>query len=130
MDSKALIQAYMRTKKLTQYQQVAAELGFTKSHISSLTTGKVQLTDATAKKIAEEIGLDVEEVLLSLAAVRETDPEIKQAWYNILARYSKSTGTAVALAVAMFLTPSHGPDNTAHNVYYVKLDILFPVTTY
>ncbi|WP_429067926.1 helix-turn-helix domain-containing protein [Aeromonas veronii] len=116
MDSKALIQAYMRTKKLTQYQQVAAELGFTKSHISSLTTGKVQLTDATAKKIAEEIGLDVEEVLLSLAAVRETDPEIKQAWYNILARYSKSTGTAVALAVAMFLTPSHGPDNTAHNV--------------
>ncbi|OEC57581.1 MULTISPECIES: helix-turn-helix domain-containing protein [Aeromonas] len=129
MDSKALIQAYMRTKKLTQYQQVAAELGFTKSHISSLTTGKVQLTDATAKKIAEEIGLDVEEVLLSLAAVRETDPEIKQAWYNILAKYTKGTGTAVALAVAMFLTPSHGPDNTAHNVYYVKLDILFPVTT-
>ncbi|HDO1314755.1 helix-turn-helix domain-containing protein [Aeromonas veronii] len=130
MDSKALIQAYMRTKKLTQYQQVAAELGFTKSHISSLTTGKVQLTDATAKKIAEEIGLDVEEVLLSLAAVRETDPEIKQAWYNILAKYTKGTGTAVALAVAMFLTPSHGPDNTAHNVYYVKCDILFPVTTY
>lgn len=122
MDSKALIQAYMRTKKLTQYQQVAAELGFTKSHISSLTTGKVQLTDATAKKIAEEIGLDVQEVLLSLAAVRETDPEIKQAWYNILARYSKSTGTAVALAVAMFLSPSHGPDHTAHNVdgHYVE----------
>ncbi|TND53089.1 transcriptional regulator, partial [Aeromonas veronii] len=46
------------------------------------------------------------------------------------ARYSKSTGTAVALAVAMFLTPSHGPDNTAHNVYYVKFSILFPVTTY
>ncbi|MCF5838654.1 DUF3693 domain-containing protein, partial [Aeromonas veronii] len=116
MDSKALIQAYMRAKNLTQYQQVAAELGFTKSHISSLTTGKVQLTDATAKKIAEEIGLDVEEVLLSLAAVRETNPEIKQAWYNILAKYTKGTGTAVALAVAMFLTPSHGPDNTAHNV--------------
>ncbi|MGL5091340.1 MAG: helix-turn-helix domain-containing protein [Aeromonas sobria] len=120
MDSKALIQAYMRAKKLTQYQQVAAELGFTKSHISSLTTGKVQLTDATAKKIAGEIGLDVQEVLLSLAAVRETDPEIKQAWYNILAKYTKGTGAAVALAVAVFLTPNHGPDNTAHNVYYVK----------
>ncbi|WP_323083752.1 helix-turn-helix domain-containing protein [Aeromonas jandaei] len=120
MDSKALIQAYMRTKKLTQYQQVAAELGFTKSHISSLTTGKVQLTDATAKKIAAEIGLDVQEVLLNLAAVRETDPELKQAWYDILAKYTKGTGTAVALAVAMFLTPSHGTDMTAHNVYYVK----------
>ena len=130
MDSKALIQAYMRAKKFSQYQQVAAELGFTKSHISSLTTGKMQLTDATAKKIAEEIGLDVNEVLLSLAAVRETDPALKQAWYDILAKYTKGTGTAVALAVAMFLTPSHGPDNTAHNVYYVKLCILFPVTTY
>ncbi|MEN3756675.1 helix-turn-helix domain-containing protein [Aeromonas veronii] len=130
MDSKALIQAYMRAKKFSQYQQVAAELGFTKSHISSLTTGKMQLTDATAKKIAEEIGLDVNEVLLSLAAVRETDPALKQAWYDILAKYTKGTGTAVALAVAMFLTPSHGPDNTAHNVYYVKSSILFPVTTY
>ncbi|HHQ4707484.1 TPA: helix-turn-helix domain-containing protein [Aeromonas veronii] len=130
MDSKALIQAYMRAKKFSQYQQVAAELGFTKSHISSLTTGKMQLTDATAKKIAEEIGLDVNEVLLSLAAVRETDPALKQAWYDILAKYTKGTGTAVALAVAMFLTPSHGPDNTAHNVYYVKFSILFPVTTY
>ncbi|MGN7510290.1 helix-turn-helix domain-containing protein [Aeromonas salmonicida] len=127
MDSKALIQAYMRAKKLSQYQQVAVELGFTKSHISSLTTGKVQLTDETAKKIAEEIGLDVKEVLLSLAAVRETDPELKQAWYDILAKYTKGAGTAVALMAAVFLTPSHGHDLTAHNVYYVKWNILFSV---
>lgn len=129
MDSKTLIQAYMRAKKFSQYQQVAAELGFTKSHISSLTTGKMQLTDATAKKIAEEIGLDVQEVLLSLAAVRETDPELKKAWYEILAKYTKGAGTAVALVAAVFLAPSHGHDLTAHNVYYVKHDILFPVPT-
>ncbi|MFM5103931.1 helix-turn-helix domain-containing protein [Aeromonas veronii] len=130
MDSKTLIEAYMRAKKYTQFQEVAADLGFTQSHISRLTKGKAQLTDATAKKIAEEIGLDPKEIMISLAAVREENPELKQAWYEILARYSKSTGTAVALAVAMFLTPSHGPDNTAHNVYYVKSSILFPVTTY
>lgn len=130
MDSKALIQAYMRAKNFSQYQQVAAELGFTKSHISSLTTGKVQLTDATAKRLAQEIGLDVQEVLLSLAAVRETDPELKKAWYDILAKYTKGAGTAVALAAAVFLAPSHGHDLTAHNVYYVKFYILFPVTTY
>ncbi|MGL4356021.1 MAG: helix-turn-helix domain-containing protein [Aeromonas popoffii] len=120
MDSKALIQAYMRAKKFSQYQQVAAELGFTKSHISSLTTGKVQLTDTTAKKLAEEIGLDVQEVLLSLAAIRATDPELKKAWYNILSNYTKGAGTAVALVAAVFLAPSHGHDLTAHNVYYVK----------
>ncbi|MFM5630839.1 helix-turn-helix domain-containing protein [Aeromonas veronii] len=129
MDSNTLIQAYMRAKKYSQLQEVAADLGFTTSYISAVNKGKSQLTDATAKKIAEEIGLDVQEVLLNLAAVRETNPELKRAWYDILAKYTKGTGTAVALAVAMFLTPSHGPDNTAHNVYYVKLDILFPVTT-
>ncbi|WP_368180207.1 helix-turn-helix domain-containing protein [Aeromonas sp. R5-2] len=124
MDSKTLIQAYMRAKKFTQFQEVAVELGFTQSHVSRLTKGKAQLTDETAKKIAEEIGLDVKEVLISLAAVRETDPELKQAWYDILAKYSKGAGTAVALAAAVFLSPLSGPDLTAHNVYYVKLNIL------
>jgi transcriptional regulator with XRE-family HTH domain len=122
MDSKTLIEAYMRAKKYTQFQEVAADLGFTQSHISRFTKGKAQLTDATAKKIAEEIGLDVKEVMLSLAAVREENPELKQAWYDILAKYTKGTGAAVALAVAVFLTPSHGPDMTAHNVaqHYVE----------
>ncbi|QCG48205.1 helix-turn-helix domain-containing protein [Aeromonas schubertii] len=121
MDSKALIQAYMRAKKFSQYQQVAAELGFTKSHISSLTTGKVQLTDATAKKLAEEIGLDVEEVLINLAAVRETDPELKKAWYSILTKYSKATSAALTLAVAVLMSPGPEQDVTSHNIYYVKL---------
>ena len=120
MDSKTLIQAYMRAKKFTQFQEVAVELGFTQSHVSRLTKGKAQLTDETAKKIAQEIGLDVQEVLISLAAVRATDPELKQAWYDILAKYSKGAGTAVALAAAVFLSPVNGPDLTAHNVYYVK----------
>lgn len=120
MDSKTLIQAYMRAKKYSQFQEVAAELGFTTSYISAVNKGKSQLTDATAKKIAEEIGLDPKEIMLSLAAVRETDPELKQAWYEILARYSKSTGTAVALAVAMFLTPATGL--TTLRIMYIMLN--------
>ncbi|WP_429176010.1 helix-turn-helix domain-containing protein [Aeromonas salmonicida] len=127
MDSKTLIQAYMRAKKYSQFQEVAADLGFTTSYISAVNKGKSQLTDETAKKLAEEIGLDAKEVLLSLAAVRATDPELKQAWYDILAKYTKGAGTAVALMAAVFLTPSHGHDLTAHNVYYVKFSILFPV---
>ncbi|MCH7347168.1 helix-turn-helix domain-containing protein [Aeromonas sp. MR7] len=129
MDSKTLIQAYMRAKKYSQFQEVAADLGFTSSYISAIKHGKSQLTDATAKKLAEEIGLDANEVLLSLAAVRETDPELKKAWYEILAKYTKGAGTAVALVAALFLAPSHGHDLTAHNIYYVKDDILFPVPT-
>ncbi|MFM5243656.1 helix-turn-helix domain-containing protein [Aeromonas rivipollensis] len=120
MDSKTLLMAYMRAKKYSQFQEVAADLGFTTSYISAVNKGKSQLTDATAKKMAEEAGLDVSEVLLSMAAVRATDPELKQAWYDILAKYSKGAGTAVALAAAVFLSPVNGPDLTAHNAYYVK----------
>ncbi|MEL3922262.1 helix-turn-helix domain-containing protein [Aeromonas enteropelogenes] len=108
MDSKTLIQAYMRAKKYTQFQEVAADLGFTSSYISAVNKGKSQLTDETAKKLADEIGLDVQEVLLSLAAVRATDPKIKAAWYDILAKYTKASSTAVALAMAVLLTPDHG----------------------
>ncbi|MDU1141969.1 helix-turn-helix domain-containing protein [Aeromonas rivipollensis] len=124
MDSKTLLLAYMRAKKYSQFQEVAADLGFTTSYISAVNKGKSQLTDATAKKMAEEAGLDVSEVLLSMAAVRATDPELKQAWYDILAKYSKGAGTAVALAAAVFLSPVNGPDLTAHNVYYVKCHML------
>ncbi|MBS4710701.1 helix-turn-helix domain-containing protein [Aeromonas caviae] len=124
MDSKTLLLAYMRAKKYSQFQEVAADLGFTTSYISAVNKGKSQLTDATAKRMAEEAGLDVSEVLLSMAAVRATDPELKQAWYDILAKYSKGAGTAVALAAAVFLSPLSGPDHTAHNVYYVKLSFL------
>ncbi|WP_421193113.1 helix-turn-helix domain-containing protein [Aeromonas enteropelogenes] len=108
MDSKALIQAYMRAKKYTQFQEAAADLGFTSSYISAVNKGKSQLTDETAKKLAEAIGLDVKEVLLNLAAVRETNPELKRAWYDILAQYTKASSTAVALAMAVLLTPDHG----------------------
>ncbi|MGE6110035.1 helix-turn-helix domain-containing protein [Aeromonas sobria] len=118
MNSKTLIEAYMRAKKYTQFQEVAADLGFTQSHISRFTKGKAQLTDATAKKIAEEIGLDVQEVLISLAAVREEDPELKRAWYDILAKYTKGAGTAVALALVVFATPSDWHKLTAHNVAF------------
>ncbi|WP_368163502.1 helix-turn-helix domain-containing protein [Aeromonas sp. R6-2] len=121
MDSKTLIEAYMRAKKFSQYQEAAADLGFTSSYISALVKGKSQLTDTTAKKLAEEIGLDVKEVLLSLHAVKETDPELKKAWYDILTTYSKATGAALTLAVAVLMSPGPEQDVTSHNIYYVKL---------
>ncbi|MGL6393132.1 helix-turn-helix domain-containing protein [Aeromonas veronii] len=54
MDSKTLIQAYMRAKKYSQFQEVAAELGFTTSYISAVNKGKSQLTDATAKRLPKK----------------------------------------------------------------------------
>lgn len=123
MDSKTLLAAYMRAKNFTQLKEVAAELGFSNPYISDLNSGKSQFTDELAIKLANEIGLDPLEVIISLQAVRAKTPETKAAWYDALKKYCASTGTALALGLMMLGSPNSTTDLTAHNVYYVKSDI-------
>ncbi|MEL1217825.1 DUF3693 domain-containing protein [Aeromonas hydrophila] len=130
MDSKTLMAAYMRAKNYTNYAQVCEDLGFTSSYIASVNKGRAQFTDETAKILAEGAGLDVAEVIISLAAIRAKTPEMQAAWYDILKKYCAGTGAALAVACMMMGSLNSEPNPTAHNVYYVKLTILFPVTTY
>lgn len=99
MDSKTLLEAYMRAKKLTQLKEVATELGFSNQYISQIRKGLIQVTDETAIKMAREIGIDPTEVIISLTAVRAEAPEVKAAWYDALKKYCASTGTALALGL-------------------------------
>ncbi|MFQ1785499.1 helix-turn-helix domain-containing protein [Aeromonas veronii] len=130
MDSKTLLEAYMRAKNFTQFKEVAEELGFSNQYISQINRGSIQVTDETAIKMAKEIGIDPAEVIISLTAVRAEAPEVKAAWYDALKKYLASSGTALAVACVMMGSLNSEPSVTAHNVYYVKLHILFPVTTY
>ncbi|MFQ1608136.1 helix-turn-helix domain-containing protein [Aeromonas veronii] len=130
MDSKTLLEAYMRHKNMTQFKEAAAELGFTNQYISEIKLGKSQFTDETAIRMANEIGIDPAEVMISLTAVRAKDPNVKAAWYDALKKYLASTGAALAVACVMVGSANLEPAKTAHNVYYVKSSILFPVTTY
>lgn len=98
MDSKTLLMAYMRAKNFTKYREVADELDFTTAYISDLNTGKAQMTDELAIKLANEIGIDPAEVVISLHAIRAKTPEMKAAWYSILKKYCASTETALAVA--------------------------------
>ncbi|MGN5151784.1 DUF3693 domain-containing protein [Aeromonas enteropelogenes] len=98
MDSKTLLEAYMRAKNFTQFKEVAEELGFSGQYISQIKKGHLQVTDETAKKMAEEIGLDPAEVIISLHAVKAESPEMKAAWYDILKKYCASTGAALTVA--------------------------------
>ncbi|MFG0832211.1 DUF3693 domain-containing protein [Aeromonas bivalvium] len=128
MDSKTLIQAYMRAKNLTQLKQVAEALHLSTSYITDINQGNRQFADETAVSIAKEIGLDPAEVMISLNAAKAKTPEMKAAWYDVLKKYCASTGTALAVACVMMMSPNQAPEATAHNVYYVKWTIPFPVT--
>ncbi|WP_421308015.1 DUF3693 domain-containing protein [Aeromonas veronii] len=129
MDSKTLMEAYMRAKNYTTYTQVSKDLGFTTSYIASINNGRAQFTDEIAKILAEGAGLDPLEVIISLNAVRAKTPEMKATWYDILKKYCAGTGAALAVACMMMGSLNSEPVTTAHNVYYVKFGILFPVTT-
>ncbi|MFM4818379.1 DUF3693 domain-containing protein [Aeromonas veronii] len=130
MDSKTLLAAYMRAKNFTKLREVAEELNFTTAYISDLNTGKAQVTDELAVKLANEIGIDPAEVMISLHAIRAKTPEMKAAWYDVLKKYCAGTGAALAVACMMMGSLNSEPATTAHNAYYVKSCILFPVTTY
>ncbi|MFQ2076418.1 DUF3693 domain-containing protein [Aeromonas veronii] len=130
MDSKTLMEAYMRAKNYSKYSEVCQDLGFSSAYIADINNGRKQFTDETAKFLAVGAGLDPLEVIISLNAVRAKTPEMRATWYDILKKYCAGTGAALAVACMMMGSLNSEPVATAHNVYYVKCDILFPVTTY
>lgn len=124
MDSKTLLDAYMRAKNLTQYKDAAEALGFSSQYISQIMKGNLQVTDETAIFIAKEIGIDPAEVMISLHAVRAKSDEAKKEWYDILKKYCGASAAALVLGWTMMAAPQNEPNLTAHNVYYVKFNIL------
>lgn len=114
MDSKTLIQAYMRAKNLTQLKEVAESLGFSNSYMTDINRGHKQFTDETAIYIANEIGIDPLEVIISLQAVRAKTPETRAAWYDALKKYCANTGAALAVGCVMMGSASIGGLVTAH----------------
>ncbi|MCF5856776.1 transcriptional regulator [Aeromonas veronii] len=120
MDSKTLLSAYMRAKNLTSLTDAAREIGFSVAYICDINRGNKQFSDETVLYMAKELGLDTEEVLISLAAVKAKNPEVQAKWYAILKKYCAGTGAALAVACVMMGSLNSEPSVTAHNVYYVK----------
>ena len=117
MDSKTLIQAYMRAKNLTQLKDVAEALGLSTSYITALNQGRQEFTDKAAISIAEELGLDPTEVIISLTAVRARDPNVKAAWYDALKKYCASTGNALAVGMVTMTGLTLEPILTASSCF-------------
>lgn len=113
MDSKTLMEAYMRAKNYTTYAQVSKDLGFTTSYIASINKERTQFADETAIFLAEGAGLDPLEVIISLQAVRAKTPETRAAWYSALKKYCASTGTALAMGLMTMASLNLEPILTA-----------------
>lgn len=120
MDSKALMEAYMRAKNYTKYSEVCQDLGFSSAYIAAINNGRKQFTDETVIFLAKESGLDPAEVMISLHAVRAKSDEAKKEWYDILKKYCGASAAALVLGLTMMAAPKVQADVTAHNVYYVK----------
>ncbi len=115
MDSKTLMDAYMRAKNYTKYSEVCQDLGFSSAHIADINQGRKQFTDETAIFLAKEAGLDPAEVMISLHAVRAKSDEARQEWYDILKKYCGASAAALVLGWTMMAAPQNEPISTAHN---------------
>ena len=101
MYSKALIEAYMRAKKYTQYKQVAVDLEFTTAYIASVNRGHKEFTDETATYIAQQVGLDPSQVLLELARARAKTETTKSVWERLIKEHQSSLQAASMLGIGL-----------------------------
>ncbi|WP_283131798.1 DUF3693 domain-containing protein [Enterovibrio norvegicus] len=98
-----LLDAYKQAKNYVQDKQIAADLGLTSSRISEMRKGKRYVSDSEAVILAEVAGLDVEQVLIKLAADKSKDAKAHTAWTNILAKLDSQGLQRLTLTLGGFL---------------------------
>lgn len=111
--------------------RAAKILEVTKYAVRRWRNGQDSFSPTTAKKVAEELGIDEEIVVIESQLDRCKTPEETAIWQRVLKRLSNGTAAAILLII-MSLAPTHSeaatPTQTAlaplqsGNVfYYVKL---------
>ena len=99
---------------LTGYNNLARELGMTKSSISMLRSGKNVPSEETMIKLAELAGLPKEEALIDLNLWRsKNDPKRHEIWLRI----SKMVGCLLLLIIWLLPSFSYAAN---HNIYIMR----------
>lgn len=97
---------------LTGYNNLARELGMTKSSISMLRSGKNVPSEETMIKLAELAGLPKEEALIDLNLWRsKNDPKRHEIWLRI----SKMVGCLLLLIICLLPSFSYAAN---HNITF------------
>jgi len=111
----------LKAKNGSDYR-TAKLLKITKESVSKIRS-RGQMSDETAIKMADLLGIDRNEVVIA-ATIARSDGEVKKTWENI----SKHMGIAANIALAsalMLANSSYGTDfdlihSNTDSVYYVK----------
>ncbi|MGR3069553.1 DUF3693 domain-containing protein [Vibrio vulnificus] len=98
MYQEKILDAYKKAKNYVQDKQIAHDLGITPQKICKIRTGERYLTENEALYLAEEIGLNEEEVLVYLAADKSKNYKAQQAWKNIAKKYNGLGLTGISMA--------------------------------
>ena len=88
MYANQLLDAYKDAKRYVQDKQIAHDLNLTPQKLSNVRNGIRYLSENEAIFLAEEIGLNTEEVLILLAADKSKNYKAQQAWKNIAKKFS------------------------------------------
>lgn len=95
--------------------KAAQMLGISKVSVSQIRK-RGSMADETAIKLAELIGVDQDEVLLS-ATLARSDGAVKTAWERI----SRRAGIAASVALALIMTSGFSVRNEAvNNIHYAN----------
>ena len=102
-----LLNEYKSIKNYVQDKQIAHDLGISTQKLSDIRNGRRYLTENETIFLANEIGADIETVLVYLAADKAKSPAAQQAWKNITKKYeglglSGVSMSFTALAVTFF----------------------------
>jgi plasmid maintenance system antidote protein VapI len=71
-------------------------LGITRSAISKLMHGGGTLSDESAIKVAELLGIPPGQVIIDMHIERSKAPEIRAAWFGIMEKFSTSFNSLIA----------------------------------
>ena len=110
--------------------RAAQILEVTKQAVSRWKNGQDTFSPATAKKVAEELGIDEEIVVIESQIDRCKTPEEAAIWQRVLKRLSNGAAAAMLLII-MGLAPTHSeaatltqtalaPLQSGNVFYYVK----------
>ncbi|MGR6834103.1 DUF3693 domain-containing protein [Aliivibrio wodanis] len=101
-----LLNTYKSAKNYVQDKQIAHDLAIQPNKISKIRSGERQLTENEAIFIAREINLDLETVLIYLAADRSKNHQVKEMWENLAKKLNSQGLQRLSMAcggLAMFI---------------------------
>jgi len=90
-----------RESKSWKKNEAAAALGFVPQFVTQLKNGKRHLPTEIAMQIAEELGLNREEVFLKLQAEKSKTAEELDIWSRIIKKIGSGNALGIGAAVAL-----------------------------